>query len=51
MLNKLDKKELYGIEGYIKVGLEYGDNDYDGKVDNKNADMEFPMLMKLLTEK
>lgn len=51
MVRKLDKKELYGIEDYIRVGLEYGDNNYDGKMDNKNSETEFPLLMKLLSEK
>lgn len=51
MVRKLDQKELYGIEDYIRVGLEYGDNNYDGKMDNKNSENEFPHLMKLLSEK
>ncbi len=24
------------------VGLEYGDNNYDGKIDNKKSENEFP---------
>ena len=51
MIDKLDKKELFGIEDYIKAGLEYGDNDYDGKIDNLKAENEFPLLMKKLAEK
>ena len=50
MVAKLDKKELYEIEDYIKVGLEYGDNNYDGKIDNKKPKTEFPLLMKQLEE-
>ena len=37
MVDSLDKKELYGMEDYIDVGLEYGDNNHDGKMDNKNS--------------
>ena len=51
MVDNLDRKELYGIENYIKVGLEYGDNNKDGKMDNKIAEKEFPILMKKLSEK
>ena len=51
MVEKLDKKELYGIEEYIDTGLEYGDNDYDGKMDNKDFKNEFPTLYKIITEK
>jgi hypothetical protein len=51
MVDNLDRKELYGIEDYIKAGLEYGDNNKDGKMDNKIAEKEFPTLMKKLSEK
>ena len=51
MVDNLDRKELYGIEDYIKAGLEYGDNNKDGKMDNKIAKKEFPILMKKLSEK
>ena len=46
MTSKLDQKEIYEIDGYIKVGLEYGDNNYDGKMDNKTSQNEFPTLMQ-----
>ena len=51
MVEKLDEKELYGIENYIMVGLEYGDNDYDGEIDNKKIEIEFPRLLKVLKNK
>ncbi|MCF6141363.1 hypothetical protein L1S34_08695 [Flavobacterium sp. K77] len=51
MIDKLDRKELNGIEDFINTGLEYGDNNNDGKMDNKIADEEFPLLMKKLSEK
>lgn len=51
MVDKCDVKELWGLEGYIQAGLEYGDNNYDGKSDNKKAEDEFPVLMKKLKGK
>ena len=51
LVEKLDRKEAYGMEGYIAVGLEYGDNDYDGKMDNKKAEIEFPNLINELAKK
>jgi hypothetical protein len=50
MVNKLDQKELYGMEGYIDVGLEYGDNNFDGKIDDLIFKNEFPKLYKTLKE-
>lgn len=46
MVDKCNAKELWGMEGYIVAGLEYGDN--DGKSDNKKAEAEFPLVMKKL---
>ena len=51
MVQKLGKDEVVGLEGLIAAGLEYGDNDKDGKMDNKKSDMEFPKLFKVLTDK
>lgn len=51
MVDKLDKKELYGMEGLIRVGLEYGDNNNDGKPDNKKFEKEFPILLYKLQNK
>lgn len=51
MVDKLDRKELYGLEEYLKVGLEYGDNNNDGKIDNKIAEKEFPILINKLRKK
>lgn len=44
-------KKLSNIEGLIDVGLEYGDNDYDGKRDNRRMDNEFPKLNQMLLKK
>ncbi|MEY8868046.1 hypothetical protein AB9K24_00965 [Meridianimaribacter flavus] len=36
------------FEGLIDVGLEYGDNDYNGKMDNKRFKDEFPKLYNFI---
>jgi hypothetical protein len=51
ILREIPKLERNGIEGLIAVGLEYGDNNYDGKMDNKKIESEFPKLTKILNEK
>ncbi len=48
MLQATDARK--GIESLIKVGLEYGDNDYDGKMDNKSLKQEFPKVLHLLSD-
>ncbi len=50
ILREIPKSELNGFEGLIAVGLEYGDNDYDGKMDNKRMETEFPKLTEILNE-
>lgn len=51
MVKKLNKEETNSIEGLIMAGLEYGDNDKDGKMDDKRIENEFPELQKLLKSK
>lgn len=51
MVNKLDNKEIRELEGLIMAGLEYGDNDRDGKMDNKRFENEFPELLQILKAK
>ncbi len=51
MVEKLTKEETNSIERLIMTGLEYGDNDKDGKMDNKRIENEFPELQKLLKSK
>jgi len=51
IIDNLDKKELIGIKELIEVGLEYGDNNYDGKIDNRKFENEFPTLKKALLNK
>ena len=51
MVDKLDNKEILGIDGLIMAGLEYGDNDRDGKMDNKRLENEFPELLRLIKSK
>ena len=50
ILIKIPKSERNEFEGLIAVGLEYGDNDYDGKMDNKKMGSEFPKLTEILNE-
>ena len=51
MIEKLNKEETNSIEGLIVVGLEYGDNNKDGKMDDKRIENEFPMVQNLLRSK
>lgn len=51
MVKKLNKEETNSIEGLIMAGLEYGDNDKDGKMDDKRIENEFPELQQLLKSK
>jgi hypothetical protein len=51
MADKLNYKEIRGLESLIMAGLEYGDNDKDGKMDNKRIENEFPKLFELLKSK
>lgn len=50
ILREIPKSERNEIEGLIAVGLEYGDNDYDGKMDDKKMEAEFPKLTEILNE-
>lgn len=51
MVEKIEYKKIRGLEGLISAGLEYGDNDKDGKMDNKRIENEFPKLFELLKSK
>jgi hypothetical protein len=48
MVYKLNDKETEALEGLIAVGLEYYDNDKDGKMDEKRIENEFPNLYNVL---
>jgi hypothetical protein len=48
MVLKLSKKQVKAIEGLVITGLEYGDNNNDGKMDNKRIENEFPELNKCM---
>ncbi len=50
ILIEIPKSERKGFAGFIMAGLEYGDNDYDGKMDNKRMESEFPKLTEILNE-
>jgi hypothetical protein len=47
----MPNKKLGNIEGLIAVGLEYGDNNYDGKMDNLRIEQEFPKLHRIFDGK
>ena len=51
MLKSYNSRDLNNLEGMIGVGLEYGDNDYDEKMDETNIKNEFPKLYKYINEK
>lgn len=48
MVLKLSKKDVKAIEDLVITGLEYGDNNNDGKMDNKQIENEFPELNKCM---
>jgi len=50
ILREIPKSERNELEGLIAVGLEYGDNDYDGKMDDKRMETEFPKLTEILNK-
>ena len=48
MVVRLDRNEINGLRSLIRVGLEYGDHDNDGKMDNRRIENEFPSLNETL---
>jgi len=51
LTNELTQKQKNEILGLIAVGLEYGDNNYDGKMDNMTTREVYPALEQALLEK
>lgn len=51
MVAKLNSNEAGRLEGLIRAGLEYGDNDNDNEMDNKKIEIEFPELLNQLKTK
>jgi hypothetical protein len=51
MAKSLTKDELATLESLIIVGLGYGDNDNDGKADDRKIDKEFLVLYKFFLDK
>lgn len=45
VISKLSKKEQINLNSFIKVGLEYGDNNYDEKMDNLRINDTFPKIV------
>ena len=50
MVLLLDTNEIKGLRSLIRVGLEYGDHNNDGKVDDRRIEKEFPTLNTTLKE-
>ncbi|MFL9832052.1 hypothetical protein ABS764_14465 [Flavobacterium sp. ST-87] len=48
MVLRLDRNEIKGLRSLIRVGLEYGDHDNDGKVDDRKIENEFLILNETL---
>ncbi|WP_178986574.1 hypothetical protein [Winogradskyella helgolandensis] len=51
IIKNYNLRDLKNLEGMIGVGLEYGDNDYDGRMDETYFKNEFPKLSKYINEK
>jgi len=51
LIKNYDSRDLNLLQGMINVGLEYGDNDYDGKMDEIFIKDEFPDLLKYINER
>ncbi|MEO1033341.1 MAG: hypothetical protein AAFX55_18275 [Bacteroidota bacterium] len=51
MTKSYSRRDLNNLKGMINVGLAYGDNDYDGKMDETNMKDEFPKLMNYINKK
>ncbi|WP_378180294.1 hypothetical protein [Aquimarina sp. SS2-1] len=48
LMSNLCEDQVKDLEFLIYAGLEYGDNNYDGKMDDKRLENEFPKLYNLL---
>ena len=51
MIKNYQNRDLNNLKGMINVGLAYGDNDYDGKMDETYIKDEFPKLFKYINDK
>lgn len=50
ILSEMSKSEVVGFEDLVRAGLEYGDNNYDGKADNLQIEFEFPRLTEVFSQ-
>jgi len=48
LVERIDKKKYPELLGMIRVGLEYGDQDNNSKVDNRRIEKEFPEINELI---
>ena len=50
LTNGLTKLQRANLMSLIDAGLEYGDNNYDGKMDDAHFETTFPALYRVLNE-
>lgn len=50
MLNQLKDVDKKNLKSLVMAGLEYGDNDKDGRMDRKTIETEFPNILKILNK-
>ncbi len=50
LVSGLNKEQKQSVHLLIMAGLEYGDNNYDGTMDNASISQVFPALEKVLNE-
>ncbi len=48
LVSQVEPNKINGLKSLISIGLEYGDNDNDGEMDNKKIELEFPNLNSIL---
>lgn len=48
MVDGIEQERLSDLSAFISIGLLYGDNNMDGKIDEKRIEDEFPNLNTLL---
>ena len=49
MMPVLTIEDKFLLEALIRVGLEYGDNDRNGVMDNWDINTEFPKLVQIFS--
>lgn len=49
-ISELSTEEQTNLSSFIRVGLEYGDNNHDGKMDNLRIKQTFPKISELTNQ-